>query len=61
MKVVGRYSACLPGVDSIALDCRHNMLQKFNSPDNDGFVRLTDRLVDYAEAAEETLRKKRRF
>lgn len=37
------------------------MLHKFNSPNSDGFQRLTDRLVDYAERAEETLMKKGGF
>ena len=37
------------------------MLHKFNSPNHDGFQRLTDRLMDYAEKAEDTLMKKDRF
>jgi hypothetical protein len=34
------------------------MLHKYNSPDNDGFQRLVERLKIYAEKAEETVMKK---
>jgi hypothetical protein len=58
VQVVEANSACLQGVDAQPLDCRHNMLHKFNSPNNDGFQRLTTRLDKYAKDAENTIRSK---
>ncbi|KAM0490273.1 hypothetical protein ACHAP8_011750 [Fusarium lateritium] len=49
--VVTKSSACLQGVEGVALDVRHNMLHKFNSPENDGYQRLVSRLKDFAENA----------
>ncbi|KIL85180.1 ankyrin repeat protein [Fusarium avenaceum] len=53
--VVTKNSACLRGVEGVALDVRHNMLHKFNSPENDGFRRLVSRLKSFVEEAENVL------
>ncbi|RGP63215.1 ankyrin repeat [Fusarium longipes] len=50
--VVAKNSACLQGVEGVALDVRHNMLHKFNSPKNDGFRRLISRLKGFVEKAQ---------
>ncbi|EXU98174.1 ankyrin repeat protein [Metarhizium robertsii] len=47
--VVTKDSACLQGVEGVALDVRHNMLHKFNSPKNDGYRRLVSRLKGFSE------------
>ncbi|QPC62822.1 hypothetical protein HYE67_005053 [Fusarium culmorum] len=53
--VVARRSACLQGVEGVALDVRHNMLHKFNSPENDGYRRLISRLKSFLEKAQDVL------
>ncbi|KAK2612317.1 hypothetical protein QQS21_001743 [Conoideocrella luteorostrata] len=50
--VVMEDSACLQGVTRIPLDVRHNMLHKFNSPDNDGFQRLVSTLKEFMKGVE---------
>ncbi|KAI6080921.1 hypothetical protein F4821DRAFT_250494 [Hypoxylon rubiginosum] len=56
--VVEESSACLDGAERVALDVRHNMLHKFNSPDDDGFQRLSSRLSIFAENAGHIIRAK---
>ncbi|KAL8410420.1 hypothetical protein RB596_000194 [Gaeumannomyces avenae] len=53
--VVGRDSACLkvPGVEHLSLEVRHNMLNKFNSPTDGGYLLVAGMLRDYAEKAKE--------
>ncbi|KAH6967166.1 hypothetical protein EDB82DRAFT_542181 [Fusarium venenatum] len=53
--VVARNSACLQGVEGVALDVRHNMLHKFNSPHNDGYRRLVSRLKGFVEKTQDVL------
>ncbi|KAJ2986541.1 hypothetical protein NUW58_g4975 [Xylaria curta] len=58
--VVERYSACLQGVANVGLDCRHNMLHKYGKPTGDGFLRLSTRLREFADNADEVLKRKER-
>ncbi|KLU91741.1 hypothetical protein MAPG_10690 [Magnaporthiopsis poae ATCC 64411] len=53
--VVGRKSACLyvADVEHIALEVRHNMLNKFNSPTDGGYKQVAGKLKDYAEETKE--------
>ncbi|KAH6957864.1 hypothetical protein BKA56DRAFT_680749 [Ilyonectria sp. MPI-CAGE-AT-0026] len=54
--VVTRESATLPGADCISLDVRHSMLHKFNSPEDDGFQRLAERLDNFVSCAHHILK-----
>ncbi|PVH70823.1 NACHT-domain-containing protein [Cadophora sp. DSE1049] len=56
--VVTQNSACLQGVERVGLDVRHNMLHKFNHPRNDGFKRLSLRLKEFAECADEVMERR---
>ncbi|KAI1774254.1 heterokaryon incompatibility protein-domain-containing protein [Hypoxylon cercidicola] len=56
--LVKPHSACLPGVDPEPLPVRHKMLNKFNSPANDGFEKLCYRLKEFAKSAGKVLEEK---
>lgn len=58
LETVPRASAIIDGIEQVGLDVRHNMMWKLNTPENDGFVRISSRIQDFVRAADQTLRRK---
>ncbi|CAI6094164.1 unnamed protein product [Clonostachys chloroleuca] len=56
--VVTEVSACLDGPDRLPLSVRHNMMHKYNSPDDQNFRSIVSRLEEFVEEANDTLSKK---
>ncbi|XPS77209.1 hypothetical protein M3J09_009240 [Ascochyta lentis] len=55
---VPQASAVLDGIEQVGLDVRHNMMWKLNTPENDGFVRISSRISNFARDANHILRRK---
>ncbi|OBS22687.1 hypothetical protein FPOA_09019 [Fusarium poae] len=58
--VVSQRSATLGGGDRSAQPMRHNMMHKYNSPDNPAFQSLCVRLKDFVKDAEATIESRNR-
>jgi len=56
--LVHERSACLHGPDRVGLDVKHAMLNKYADPKDDGFERVSFRLKEFAERAQNTLHNK---
>lgn len=58
-KLVDRYSATLEGMKPIALERRHSMMHKFNSPDDMAFLQIADVLEGLVDQARSVLERRR--
>ncbi|KAM0429135.1 hypothetical protein ACHAQK_011307 [Fusarium lateritium] len=56
--VVDHNSARLGGTKELALDARHNMLHKFNSPQDPSFLKIVRRLQEIIEKSHEIMNQK---
>ncbi len=57
-QTVPESSACIDSAERVGLPVRHCMLQKHRSPDGIGFVRISQRLKEFADKSDEVLKRR---